>query len=1029
MKKTIIILLIVVVVLAGLALTARYYLPTMAFRFLGKAINGTVEAGHWRVSYAHGLVVIHLKNIHMKGDVNGTIDESEFRLQPSRVLYIKYLSISGFNVAIKQERGAMHFVPIPVERAEIRKGTVIYLGKKFIIRELTVSDFNTGGTLKFNFDGGAEGWGDLKSFGAGIFKENQTDLSGRYVLSNVNMSLLKGYQGYTNSQGTFTYKGDKLTFDGVVSSSRMVMFEKFQTKAIVASGSAKIHFVLVGKDTDFVLREINYQGVPFTLSIATKGKMLARLDLESGFIKISSVREYINMEQFSQKGWGPLSFVKSGEVKIDRLNVINEKLKVVQVRLRGVEAGNEKVVFNNVEGSLRIENELLVLSSMKGMFGKGRVQDINGKVPLQAGRDVSVKGTYQFDLQDLANLKEQNVVRVLSGSTSGLAEITGNSDEGFNVRAAGTLEGGQFKWKNMPIAASGNYSVADNVISFDPLLVKSGKTDLVLTGKAGQDMFHIKPKGTVDAVQVSRLLPRRFPLDGTVDIDGEVESEGGIFSARGTLGMDDLSFRLLDYVKKERGVKSSATVAVRSHEKDTWVINDIDYRMGMLHARASGTADKKRISDLHLTMDLPGLDKMPDTFFFNKKKLTGDIQLDVEVGDLPYHMDKLPLMNGYFTIHEGTFQLASFNKPFEDIDLACDFRGDIFKIAVNRLRIGQTVLSTGTLNITDAYTPVFSLSTLWETFDVSDFGGQKKWKFELPVIEKDSLLSRTRGDFLIRTGQLKVRDVSGSSLSVEGTFDKGALHIEEGKAVIGGGALTFEGDADFRNSPHLSFKTGLRDGRAEEVFGIMNPGSKLIEGAASVDLDLAFTGKTVEDLARSASGTAKISSSNGVIRKWNLISKLLAVLNLYDLLRGQVDLTRTGLSYKTLAASFKGANGIFRTNDFLINSSAMMITGRGNLNVGTRQVDAKMTVSPLVTIDRIINHIPLIRTIFREKKRGFLFVVYDVKGPIEDPDVTSSYVSSFGKRAANLFFNLFQLPKEVLDYLPKDSSESNKEKE
>jgi uncharacterized protein YhdP len=124
--------------------------------------------------------------------------------------------------------------------------------------------------------------------------------------------------------------------------------------------------------------------------------------------------------------------------------------------------------------------------------------------------------------------------------------------------------------------------------------------------------------------------------------------------------------------------------------------------------------------------------------------------------------------------------------------------------------------------------------------------------------------------------------------------------------------------------------------------------------------------------------------------------------------------------YKRLSASFDGNNGVFRTNDFLIDSPSMLITGMGDLDAATKEIDGRMTVSPLVATDRIINLIPLVRSIIRERKSGFLFFVYSIKGPAQDPEVKSAYVRSVGARIVYLLRNTLELPKDVWDELHKE---------
>jgi len=230
----------------------------------------------------------------------------------------------------------------------------------------------------------------------------------------------------------------------------------------------------------------------------------------------------------------------------------------------------------------------------------------------------------------------------------------------------------------------------------------------------------------------------------------------------------------------------------------------------------------------------------------------------------------------------------------------------------------------------------------------------------------------------------------------------------------------FQGDAYLGSVPRFTVKGHLSDVSAREVLALFGGKQNIFERTGSISADLGFAGRDGDALAKSASGTVSLASRDGVIRRWNVLSKILALTNVYDLFRGRVDLTRNGLVYKRLSASFDGNNGVFRTNDFLIDSPSMLITGMGDLDAATKEIDGRMTVSPLVATDRIINLIPLVRSIIRERKSGFLFFVYSIKGPAQDPEVKSAYVRSVGARIVYLLRNTLELPKDVWDELHKE---------
>jgi uncharacterized protein YhdP len=116
-----------------------------------------------------------------------------------------------------------------------------------------------------------------------------------------------------------------------------------------------------------------------------------------------------------------------------------------------------------------------------------------------------------------------------------------------------------------------------------------------------------------------------------------------------------------------------------------------------------------------------------------------------------------------------------------------------------------------------------------------------------------------------------------------------------------------------------------------------------------------------------------------------------------------------------MGGAFTAKNGIFTTNNFLLDSPSMLITGDGSINARNSEVNGNITVSPLVALDKTIKKIPIIRSILREKDKGFFYVSYNVKGNIEDPDISTNYVSTVGGRTVETLRNILVLPKDLFE--------------
>ena len=158
-----------------------------------------------------------------------------------------------------------------------------------------------------------------------------------------------------------------------------------------------------------------------------------------------------------------------------------------------------------------------------------------------------------------------------------------------------------------------------------------------------------------------------------------------------------------------------------------------------------------------------------------------------------------------------------------------------------------------------------------------------------------------------------------------------------------------------------------------------------------------------------------IYNSDGVIRKWNLLAKIFGALNLYDLLRGKVDFGQNGLGYTKFGATFTGSKGVFHTSNFLLDSPSMVLTGNGQLDLNKNEIDGIVNVSPLIVLDRTLDQIPIVRTILKEPGQGFLYLSYYIKGPLDDPEISSNVISTIGSKTLETLKNILTLPIGVFE--------------
>ncbi len=558
MKKALLITFAALFVLAGMTLAARLYLPTVACRILGKAVDGTVEASGSSISLCDGRLVLKLKGLRIKGRIEGVVGTCEVRAAPWKGVYLEYFAISDFAIRIGSQRGHIGLYPVPVELAEIRRGTVEYEGRTYVLREMRVTNFNTGGKLEFSIDGGIEGLGNLKTRGEGIFGEKRSDLKGEYSLTGVEIArVLKDYEGLADSQGVFTYRDGVLVMDGEVQAPYFSMLEDFLRRRLVSERNVcRIHLKRAGEETDVALSGLSFKGAPVSLTFSAARKKLSYLELKTGFIAIPDLMEYIDPASFAEGDWGPLSFIKNGNLAVDSFVFRRGKPIAADLEVRDVEAEVGKVAFRGLSGSLAIRDKALVLSGFEGKLGQGRLFGVTGLVPLTRSRDVRLKGQYALDLRELAGLAGTEGIEVLAGTAEGDIELRGRQASGFNVEGAGTLRDGRFIWKRLALEASGSYAFKDRRVTFAPLVIRGAATRLLVRGSVEIAQANLQVRGIIDSRQIEVLLGRPYHLQGPVGVDGVAGLKDGAFQAAGRLAMTDLSFEIPRVMKKGRGVES-----------------------------------------------------------------------------------------------------------------------------------------------------------------------------------------------------------------------------------------------------------------------------------------------------------------------------------------------------------------------------------------------------------------------------------------------------------------------------------------
>ena len=273
----------------------------------------------------------------------------------------------------------------------------------------------------------------------------------------------------------------------------------------------------------------------------------------------------------------------------------------------------------------------------------------------------------------------------------------------------------------------------------------------------------------------------------------------------------------------------------------------------------------------------PEIERLSKPLFFTQAEVRGDLKADVWLDSLHRPVTRLPAMKGTLNLTNGFLKLPSMAKPLENIGLSCSFSGEHFVVDLSGIKAGASLLADSHLVVDGLDSPSFALAVDMTRFDPRDFATKSGKPFRLPVISEGSLMARAKGTFLLKAHELDVGGMTGKEFFVSGAFGDRALAVNEGRLTAGTGSVSFQGNARFVEEPRVDVRGELKDLTAREVFSLFGASTDILDGVGSISGSLSLAGRSSEEMARTAGGAVTISSRDGVVRKWNLLSKLLAL--------------------------------------------------------------------------------------------------------------------------------------------------------
>ena len=715
-----------------------------------------------------------------------------------------------------------------------------------------------------------------------------------------------------------------------------------------------------------------------------------------------------------------------------------------EFRVRQGEAliGKNRVPAKDVAAVVMVEAGRLKIVNLSGLYGTIHMNESKALVSfLEAGPwlDMDIVGTMRAaDLVQFLTtvVTSAQLSRVLSDShdVEGDAALMFHMIGPLNQPGGVTFAGGEITVQHVSLThpllperltgLMGRFMLSDGVTRFDQVTGHVGDLDVQISGgitggsvSAFQD-FQIRVKG--DADHMAKLLPSHAIPAKTFEglLNGVVVLTGPALSPhlRGELVLTESKITFPGLIEKPIGAQ--ATVEFE----------------GMIPQGSGALLDKIELIVPPIRLPVKGKIQFGERFSINAALSTGILSLSrvpewiakggFEAGNIELSLDmkgkgfewKTWKTTGWLALSNGLMSAKGVEGPIRDLYLRVLFvkNGADIKRLSFRLLDSDVALEGTIRNWTEKPTITAKIESNQMDLDLLIPKGQRS-----PIREfLETLAATSKAHATASIAHGHYRHLKFGNLSARITIQDGVLDVDRvsGQSTNGevAGRMVVQLPRMQPADAELSVRaTGVL---VEEVLKLLGPKAGAITGDARVTGTIRGHGKNPHGLYPTLNGKVDVLLDNGRIFKSQerAVWKIISILNLPAVLQGKVDLEKDGLPYNKISATVLARNGLFETENLIIDTPIVKITAAGSYDLPTDQMDMVWAVSPFGSYSQFLKTIPLFGRIFAGDRKGLATALFSVKGSIEDPEVTYLPMKSFATGVTGLAELAFDILKNTV---------------
>lgn len=505
-----------------------------------------------------------------------------------------------------------------------------------------------------------------------------------------------------------------------------------------------------------------------------------------------------------------------------------------------------------------------------------------------------------------------------------------------NGLAKGTLslQGDDAK---QPLILAFDLLQSGEIWNINQLTAKLGAMALAVTGKVTGKQLQLAVKTNQapvgDLVQIAEIFGGKLPPDlkvqglltadvavtGTTSrplLNGKLEASQAEFSSKDLaapvrasalrVAMTPSTLTTEPFTLETGGTKLLARATIRDYSED-------DPRVEAT-LRTEGASVEELL-------------RMASAYGMRPEGLTGSgtVTLDLKINDSTY--------SGSGSLRGVTLATPALPKPLQIAQANVKFASDSVILDDAQWAIGSTH-ARGSLAVKSFKKPQISFNAAVDQINVAE------WQSWNPPPSKGKTASPLTANGTLSANKIIFDGVPLEDVKATISYANEQLRMEPFTARVFGGQQSGVATADLHTTPaHITLQSTLTNIEAGQLLAATSPVKGFISGPLSGKVNLAFSPKAGEEIARTLNGTMELQMAKGKMNGVQMLNEMAGIGKMLGIMK----IKETFTDIVQLGGTLQVANGVATTKDLALDFGAGKLTGEGTLGLVDQKINLHIT--------------------------------------------------------------------------------------